>query len=236
MATSGLTDGSMTALEIVTAAMEELGVLSSGGIPTAEEGETGKRRLNWMLKSWQGRGTNLFRETTDSVEIPALAPYGKLSPGVQDIGDVRVVSGASNVAFERQLQRFDRADFMSLPNKDARGLPTVFYAEKRIDGINLHLWPVSTTPIVLRVDYTRVAEDITDLTQTVDVPQEWTETVYMNLAARLANTFGATRVDPGAVQRVTQYAAVLERQMLDADRPSSIFMGPATQNPTYGWR
>jgi len=57
------------------------------------------------------------------------------------------------------------------------------------------------------------------------VPQEWTELVFVSLAARLIQTFGVNRTDPTTAQIIAQRAAALEQQMLDQDRPASLFLG-----------
>jgi hypothetical protein len=87
------------------------------------------------------------------------------------------------------------------------------------------LWPVPTAETTILYTYARVIEDVTDLNQTLDIPQQWMETVWMNLASRCAAMFGVTRLDPGAVAMVAQRAAVLEQKLMDQDRPASVFMG-----------
>ena len=60
MATSGSIDLTATGTNIITEAMELLGVLEDGGTVSANELTTGSRTLNYMVKAWQTRGLNLF--------------------------------------------------------------------------------------------------------------------------------------------------------------------------------
>lgn len=60
MATSGDITFNLTRADIITEAMELLGVLGEGDVPNAAQTTSASRTLNMMLKSWQNRGTHLF--------------------------------------------------------------------------------------------------------------------------------------------------------------------------------
>ncbi len=224
MATSGIITSAATARDYVRMAMEDLGVLSSGEQPTAEEGATGLERLNWMLKSWQAKGCNLWRDTEETVTFGANVATVTLEPRPIDVIEARVDVSPT---YQRQLSRWELGQYRVLPNKLAPGSPTMFVLNKGVGAVTMTLWPVPTVETDVTYSYARVIDDVTDLNETLDVPQQWAETVWMGLAARLANTFGAARTDPAAVERVTAMAAILEQALLDQDRPASIYMAPS---------
>lgn len=224
MPTSGTINSTMTAQQLVTAAMEELGVISSGEQPTAEEGETGLARLNWMLKSWQADGVNLWREEEGEVEFLAGEQSVTLDPNVDDVLEARLVQSST---YERPLQRVEIGEYRAYPNKAQQGWPAVFYLNKQRSSTSLTLWPVPSEDVTIRYTYARIIEDVTDLQQEVDVPQEWLEAVWVNLAARLITIFGVTRIDPTAAAEVKERAIILYDKMLTQDRPASVFMGSA---------
>jgi hypothetical protein len=60
MATSGSTDFDLTRDDIITEALELLGVLPEGATPTADQLTSSARTLNQMIKAWQSKGTQLF--------------------------------------------------------------------------------------------------------------------------------------------------------------------------------
>lgn len=217
MTTSGITAWSLTARDIVTQAMIELGILASGGEPESAELSDCLLRLNGMLKSWQGK-VNLFREGTGTISVPGGSGAGALPEGIRDISSVRHVVSANNY---RQLVQWQRSQYLSLPNRATSGSPTVYYLSQQIGGDTLHIWPVPVNDITLHIDYTREADTITNPAQTLDIPSEWHETVILGLAARIAGMFGATRADPATVGDVKQRAEQLYQQMLDQDRPDS---------------
>lgn len=229
MATSGTIDSTMTAGEFMTLAMQEIGALGAGETPTGDEYEAMLPRLNFMLKTWQAKGCNLWRETNGTVTIPADTASGELDPRVIDVQAARVVTGNNEI----QMQRWENGEYRQIPNKAQTGTPIAFYIDKQRDAVNMYVWPVPAAETTIKIDYARVIEDVTATTDNLDVPQQWIETVYMCLAARCAALFGATRVDPATVGEIKQRAAELERDLLDMDRPASIMFGSAVSQQYF---
>ncbi|MDB5584312.1 MAG: hypothetical protein JWR80_9488 [Bradyrhizobium sp.] len=224
MTTSGTTVFAMSALDMVTNAMIELGLLSSGGVPTGAETEDGLIRLNSMLKSWQSQGVNLWREDERSVTITANTTPTALS------ADVRQVFSACFIgtSYERLLGKWERADYLALPIKDTEGDPSIFYVSRQRDALNLYLWPVPTSTSTVKIDCERIVETVTDASEDVDIPQHAYEAVWINLAARLIpmfNSSGAT-IAPSVAAFIVGRAQQLFQVLMDDDRPESIFIGP----------
>jgi hypothetical protein len=215
--------GTMLVNDILIAAMQEIGALSEGETPTGAELELGIRTLNWMLKSWAAKGANLWRETTGTITFLPNIKTMYLDPYCLDVEEARVIMSPS---YERVLQRWERGQYSILPNKSASGYPSSYTITKQTGSVSMTLWPVPTVPTTVLYTFVRVTADVTTGDQSVDIPQEWTEAVYLGLAARLCQTFGITRIDPATAQIVSLRANDLERQLLDADRPASIYMGP----------
>lgn len=218
MATSGVTDNAVTARDLATFAMQELRILPSGGSPKAAELADIIVRLNAMMKSWQAKGVNLWREATDTVTVLANTPSVTLNAGIRDVNAARVVLTATN---QREMAKWARADYRILPNKAAVGSPTIFYVARLRDAAVMYVWPVPNTNTVIQIDIDRIAETVTDPVQNLDIPQEWQEAVYSNLAVRIAGMFGAE-----LNQELVARAVRLERELLDADRPDSYQMYP----------
>jgi len=227
--TSGVISSNMTAGEMMSLAMQEIGAIGAGEQPTGEEYEAMLPRLNFMLKSWQAKGCNLWRETDGTMTIPANTASGALSPIVIDVMAARVVDGINEIP----LQRWEAGEYRQIPNKAQTGRPVAYYIDKQRDAVNMFVWPVPVVDTDIKIDYARVIEDVTTTTDNLDIPQQWIETVYVNLAARCAALFGATRIDPNTVGEVKQRAAMLETDLLDMDRPSSVFFGSAVSQQYF---
>lgn len=213
MSTSGVTDFTMTAREVIQKAMEKAAIVSPGETFEASEGETALTDLNLMLKSWQTDG-NLWRQDDD--ELTVTAAKTTLTPRVIDLTEVRLVANGR----ERPLARWEWGDYVGLPNKAQAGTPSCYALRRNRATIDLYLWPAPTSAVI-RFTASRVIEDVTDLENEIDVPQEWLECVILNLADRMAPSYGTSLSD-----REQARALDLLAQMRDADRPASYYMGP----------
>lgn len=216
MPTSGVTAWSLTARDIITAALQENAIVGLGRTPTAAESEACMVRLNGLLKSWS-LGT--YHETTGTVTVTANDASGTLAAGIRRIISARLELTST----ERQLAEWNRDDYLILPNKAASGDPTIFYQSRQLAGVTLYVWPVPTTNKTLHIDYERVPETVTALTETVDFPERYQEALYANLAMRCSGLFGV----PLNAELVAR-AQRLEREMLDAERPDSYKFEPAS--------
>lgn len=212
----------MTARDMVTQAMRELTVIASGENPTADEIADGIFRLNSMLKAW-GVRVALWRDTPGVVAFPAGTASAVLTPRPGRVTSARYRLDTTN---ERPLTRWEPADYDLLPNKASRGSPTAYIITQNPAAVTMTLWPVPSVVTTVLYSYDRVVEDVTSANDVVDVPQMFFETVWTNLAVRLAPMFGKARLDPQTLAEVKGRAARLEAEMLDWDRPDSYQLGP----------
>lgn len=81
----------------------------------------------------------------------------------------------------------ERPDYYNQPNKYAPATETMIYYDPQLVTGLVQLWdaPSNETDLVL-FTFERPLQDITELTQTADFPQEWIETLSWNLAYRLS--------------------------------------------------
>lgn len=224
MTTSGTIDGTLTARQLCELAAKDLGVYGAGESLDANDAADMLQRLQWMLKSWQADGVNLWRQADATVVFPDGTKTVELDPYCLDVMEAR---RQVDSAFLLPLQPWEIGQYKSLPNPDQSGFPIIFYLSRTPAALSMTLWPVPERDTTIRYSYARVIEDVTNLNQTLDIPTQWLETVWTGLAVRCATMFGATRTDPTAVQLIAARAAILEQKMMDADRPASIFMGSA---------
>ena len=217
MTTSGVTSFSLTVRDHVMMALEQNAIIASGEEPTADELASCIRLLAGMLKTWQARGLT-WKQETISVSLTGGSASVALPTYVRGVNGLRFVDSATN---ERQMARFERDEYYSLPNKAASGTPTIYYVAPGTAEATLYVWPVPASNSTVKADIDRQMDTPTNGGETIDLPDEWAEAVYLNLATRCAGIFGV-QPSPYLVDR----AAVAEREMLDAYRPASYFMGP----------
>lgn len=217
MTTSGTTAFSTTARDFVKNALLENGTIAFGDDPEADEMTACIFRLNAMLKTWGTRGLGWKQEvytasgTADTASI-TLPVY------VREVNGARYVDSATN---QRAMSRFERDDYAVLPNKAASGTPSIYNVEQNAGALVLTVWPVPTADYTLSLDIDRALDTVTDPSETIDIPEEWTEAVMTNLALRCCNIFSDTPPSAELVQR----AQMTERELFDAYRPASYFMG-----------
>lgn len=215
------TSFTMTARDMVTQAMREIGVIASGESPTSDEMSDAIVRLNSMLKAWAAKGLNLWRDVDGAIDFAA----GKSSKVLADaltIDNVRLL--LADGVNTRPLGRWERDRLRMAPTM-AEGEPLAYAVLNTANTLALQLYPVPDRAVTIRYSYGRVIADVVQPADPVDVPQMFQEAVWKNLAVKLAPTFGKARADQQTVQMVAADAAILERDMLDWDRPDSYFVG-----------
>ncbi len=217
MTTSGTTNSTLTVRQIINQALSLLGMLPAGGTPSAADANTSMTQLNFMLKSMQADGCNLWRDRDAIITWPANTTDGQLDPAFLDVFDVRWIAGQN---YQRFLARVEKGEYDTYPNPSASGSPTTYCVHKERDQLRMYVWPVPTQISYFKADVSTIIEDVTALDQTIDVPQMWLECVYYNLADRLMPIFGTSN------QQISARAAQLYSAMRDWDRPGSITMGP----------
>lgn len=220
MTTSGVTAWSLTARDIVKRAMKEATIIASGEEPTSDELADCIDSLNGLLNSWMTKGYTLWREETATVAITGGANPTTLDDDVYDVAAVRFVVSATN---ERPLTAYDRDNYQILPNKAQTGNPSIYYVNRQRDTVLLNLWPVPADNSTVSVDYLRKIETVTNGAETVDIPQDWQEAVYVLLAVRICGMFGKPVPD-----ELSMRAQMLQKEIDEQDRPTAYFMGSWT--------
>jgi hypothetical protein len=206
MATSGVITGTLTVREVVSTALELMGALSIGETPPAEEAALGLKHLNWMLKSWQADGlTNGWRVQEINWTHTAATATVTLDTNYLDVMDAR--RRVSSV--DTPLQRLSIQEYAEISNKTLAGTPTCYMVRKTVASLAVTLWPVPSSNTTIYADGARVIEDVTALGETLDVPQEWLETVYTCLAARLILPLRKHISDPAGAADIKERAAGL---------------------------
>lgn len=216
MTTSGTINVTYTARDIVEMALDELGITDS--TTDLDMNDAGKvlRRLNMMLKTWQADGNHLWLREDVSMEWPAGEFLGELDPRIMQLLSLRWVSDGA----ETPMQQYAREQWDRLPNKTTTGTPFIYRFTRQGDLAQVALYPVPDDDMSLVGEAVRIIQDVTDLSQTLDVPQEWLETVFVNLAARCANMFGKAGTPRAA--NIEARAADLLNRMTGLDREGSI--------------
>lgn len=222
MATSGSTDYTLKANQVVGYALRKIGVIAPDEDASARDMATGIEELNLMLKTWQVSGPHLWRQTQGSLALVAdTASYAM--PSV-----VRIISARFRQSGrDLPMELLTREEYYDLPLKTSQGIPTSYYfdVQRAASGSTLYVWPVLASVSTETVEYTyqRRIEDVDAQTNDIDIPQEWLQTVGYNLAALLADTF---QVRDDVAARVINRANLLKQEAMTFDREPVIRFEP----------
>lgn len=93
----------------------------------------------------------------------------------------------SQIVTEIPMSAIGREQYFRYPQKGRQGTPLQYYLEKRNKSSTIHLFPTPSTPNYRIVfQYDRIIENFTNSSDNPDLPQEYFECLYYNLAVRLA--------------------------------------------------
>lgn len=222
MATSGSTDLSMTAREVIDYALKKIRVLDPTETASAEDAEDAQRELNLMLKSWQ-KHENLWRYTEGSITLLASDVDYTLSPQPHRVVSARYRNAGGT---DLPMSLLTREEYYNLPLKTSNGSPTQFYVDYQRASAVFYVWQslAAVTTETIKYTYLRKFEDIDSLDNELDIRQEHFELVGLNLAARLADDHGRTGE---VINRVIARGEVLLQEFLDDDREDEIRFVPS---------
>jgi hypothetical protein len=230
MTTSGTTTLTLTARDIIYFALRKINAAPIGQDPSPGEVDPVTIELNLMLKECQIHGPNLWRHTEGSVTLVANTPsYSLTVDNPLRLVEVRYrYPPTSNPAEQRDLpmEMMTREQYKTLPVKLTGGSPpTQWYFDPQESTQTLYVWPV---PIVVSGDtiqytYQRRMQVITNLSQTLDIPEEWLSTVGYALAARLVPTYG---IESKTGDTIMSIASDLLLKAKSFDREDVIHMMP----------
>lgn len=182
------TTGTSTIRDTVTDALLEIEVGTIGQTVEAADLALGLRHLNRMLKAWQGQGDAQFLYARQTLTLTTAASY-TLSP----VRPVRIISAnMKRSGIETPMIELNRQKYDALPQKSTTGLPTQYYYDRQKEAALFYVWPVLATAAgeTVEITYEREFEDVTDASDTIDLPAEWYDAVIYGLAARLCGSYG----------------------------------------------
>ena len=131
------------------------------------------------------------------------------------------------------LGNFSYEDYFQQPNKTSVGVPTQYNYDRQLGAGFIRIWPVpGNVNTLLKITYAAKIEDFNVASNTPDFPQEWEESLVLNLAVRLAPSFGKTETASYPALMQQAQAALLQASSFDNER-GSLFMQPNFEGERY---
>ncbi len=205
MTTSNSTDFNQSELDIITDALQLIGVVGSNDTPKTNDITFCSKILNKMIKTWEAQGIHLWTETegtftlTDSVNTYVLSSSGSTQSTYTELTDVGRPIAITSIRYhynngnDRMMRKMGREEYMRIPSKDSTGPATAYYYSPQLNNGILYIWPTpDNSDDSLNITYLRSIQDFDANTDTPDFPQEWLEALTYNLVVRIAPAFGIT--------------------------------------------
>lgn len=210
MATSGSTNWSLNRNQVITGALRKLGVLPSGGTPTAAQISDANDALNALVKAFQADGMPLWKITsTTFTTVDGTGSYtiGPLQT-INAVKPLRVIQAFYQESGGTSLPMtvYNRYDYNLLLASSTEGTPIALYYHPLLTTGTVRLWPTpddSTTNITIH--YQAPYEDMDNSTDDFDFPSEWIQALIYNLAWSMAPEYGIPPTDRGILQKEAQY-------------------------------
>ena len=197
------------------------------GASTSYALETSNNGTTWTTLSTQDNpNTTAGMVTWVDVQGSLATTYFRVRATTGVLNQTQVI--LANTPNEIPMARLNRDDYVNLPNKTFEGRPLQFWCDRQLNNPVLYLWPVPSAQFVTAqvvVWVKRYIMDVGTMTQEIEVPQRWYDSIVYVLAARLAEE--TPTVDPQMIAILDQKAqrALLESENEERDN-SPIYLTP----------
>lgn len=215
MTTSGSTIWELTRDQLIAAAIRKLARYDKNATPDSVDITNGAQALNAVLAQLQAIGMPLW--TRNEYTFALVANQAVYNIGVGQalntpfplkIHQSILIDSTSDSRFEMNIEGV--YDYNRLPSGDSSGSPVNFYYQPKINKGEIRVWPTPDTTAAanktIKIVYQRPFEMFSASGETLDFPQEWTQTIIYKLAVALAPEFSIPLQDRAMLlQEATQH-------------------------------
>src|SRR3990167_1950044 len=148
MARSGTYTFTITRDEIINAAFRAIGVLDpEGGTATATQITNGAQALNFLVKSWQAHGLNLWKRQMVSIVLTAATASYVLGTTTSTPRPTRILDGyvRSSTGNDTPIKILSREEYNRFGLKTATGTVVSIYYDPQLDDGRVYVYPVPST-------------------------------------------------------------------------------------------
>jgi hypothetical protein len=187
-----------TAAEIIDLSFRAAGIFGVGQTPLADNVQTALRALNMMIGQWN-RNRWLIYHLIDT----SKGATGALSYTVGPTGDFNIprperleyayfrqTVQSPNNPIDYPLQILEsREDYSAISIKSLNSFPLYAFYDSAYPLANLFVWPVPSNLYEIHIVTKAILTTFANTTTVVNLPPEYEEALYTNLAVRLCPLF-----------------------------------------------
>jgi hypothetical protein len=178
MATSGTRAFSLD----VATAIEEAYELAGLEARTSYDAVTARRSMNIMFADWSNRGIQMWEVAKEELTLTEGTNEYTINSYDIDVLDAYVERTVNTVVTDYPLDRIDRNEYISIPNKATKARSTEFWLERKKSPV-IHLYPTPENSTDKLIYYVwRTIEDAAASLNDVDIPTRFMPCLVSGLA------------------------------------------------------
>jgi hypothetical protein len=178
MATSGTRAFSLD----VATAIEEAYELAGLEARTSYDAVTARRSMNIMFADWSNRGVQMWEISKVELTLTEGTSEYTINSYDIDILDAYIERTVNGSVTDLILERIDRNEFVSIPNKETKARSTDYWLE-RLKTPVIHLYPTPENSTDKLVYYVwRTIEDANTQVNDIDIPTRFVPCLVSGLA------------------------------------------------------
>jgi hypothetical protein len=183
----------LTAQEVIEAALQELGIIVSGGSPSANDLSWSLGKLNRMLKSWSADGLNLHYRVEESFSLVSGTPsytigsgatFNTVRPSVIEKAFIRISNHDYPVGIRPP------AEYWTLTEKTTEGRPVKLYYDPVFPNGTIYFYYVPDSAYDFHIVSQKPLLTYADAGTEIVLPGEYEDALVLNLAIRMASRYG----------------------------------------------
>jgi hypothetical protein len=185
-----------TALELIKAAMRQIGVIATSETPTAAEAADGLSALNDVLETWTTEALSVWTDLT--LPFTATAGVGAYSIGptgtfvtARPVRILSLYSSINGVDYPAQEWPYEQWQAVAVKATSSTWPERYAYLNDFPDG-RLFLWPVPATALQLNIGVQQQLTAVPSIATTITYPPGYYRALQWSLAAELSSQYGVT--------------------------------------------
>lgn len=176
-----------TARELVSDALNDIGVLDVNETMTAEQAQHGLRTINRIVDRWNARRLQIF--AISQVVATFSGATASIGPGltIDTPSPLRLLPGGYYVksGLSYQLPVWDRESYNAVILKSLSGeYPSGIYYDRQIPG-TVYVWPVPSAPLEYHLQVMQQLSEFADLDTDYTFPAGYKDAFFYSLCERL---------------------------------------------------
>jgi len=225
-----------TARDIITRAMQKIGVLIKSEPPSADEADDALASLNALIGSWSNDSLNIYARTWENFPLTSAASYTIGTGGnfnttrPSNIVEAHVRSGS----IDYPLGIVTDEAYNSISYKNLSGIPEFLNFSNAYPLSIIRLYPIDTSQTLYILSEKAVTSFAT-LDTVMSLPDGWERALIYNLAIELAPEYNQ-KPDPSIVKIAADALGAIRTKVAQVRTMDAFPQNFAVRNIFSGWR